>query len=145
MRTFLKSLPSAALVLLYAYAAGSKLADVAAFRRELHRQPFPPGVADVLLYLLPAAELAVAALLLFGRTLRTGLQASLVLLVLFTGYILLAMLGYWEQVPCSCGGIISHLTWGQHLAFNCFCMAVNLMALHIYAKGEAGNPRPDPA
>jgi hypothetical protein len=145
MRTFLKSLPSAALVLLYAYAAASKLADFSQFRRELHRQPFPPAVADGLLYLLPAAELAVAAMLLSGRSVLTGLKVSMGMLVLFTGYILLAVLGYWQNIPCSCGGIISHLTWAQHLVFNCFCLALNFVALYIHHKGEAGNPRPNPA
>lgn len=138
-------MPSAALVLLYVYAAASKLSDTAALRRELHRQPFPSGVADLLFYLLPAAELAAAAMLLSGRAFLTGLKASVVMLVLFTGYILLAVLGYWQNIPCSCGGIISHLTWAQHLVFNCICLALNFIALYIHHKGEAGNPRPNPA
>jgi len=132
-------------VLLFTYAAGSKLADTAAFRRELYRQPFPPGAADLLFYLLPAAELIVAAMLLSRRAFLAGLKVSLVMLALFTGYILLAVLGFWEHVPCSCGGIISHLTWGQHLVFNCCCLTLNLIALYLHHKGEAGNPRPNPA
>lgn len=138
-------MPAASLVLLYVYAAASKLADPGAFGRELHRQPFPPEAADALLYLLPLSELAAAGMLLFGRTLSTGLKLSLVLLVFFTGYILLAVLGYWQHIPCACGGIISRLTWGQHLVFNCLFIALNLIALHIHQQGEAGNPRPNPA
>lgn len=145
MRTFIKSLPVALLILLFAYAAASKLADFAAFRRGMHRQAFPPEVADGLVYLLPVTEIVVTIMLLSGRTLAAGLKASLVLLVVFTGYILLAVVGYWQHIPCSCGGIISHLGWTEHLVFNCFCILINLIALHIHHKGEAGNPRPDPA
>jgi len=132
MRTFIKSLPIALLVLLFVYAAASKLSDVGAFRRELYRQPFPRGVSDVLLYLLPFAELATAALLLFNRTLLAGLKTALSLLILFTGYVALVKLGYWAQVPCSCGGILGRMSWTAHLIFNCCFLAVNLVALRFY-------------
>lgn len=132
MRTFIKSLLIPLLILLFVYAAFSKLIDFWAFRRELYRQPFPHGVSDVLLYLLPLAELAAAALLLFDRTLLAGLETSLFLLLLFTGYVGLVKLGYWEKVPCSCGGILGRMDWTAHLVFNCSFLVINLLALRFY-------------
>ena len=84
----MKHLLTALLILLYVYAASSKLLDFTAFRGQLYNQSFPHGLADVLLYVLPAAELLTAGLLYFDRTRRAGLWVSLGLLVVFTGYIL---------------------------------------------------------
>jgi putative oxidoreductase len=134
MGTFLKSLPSALLILLFVYAATSKLADFGGFRSQLSRQPFPSGVSDVLLYLLPAAEIIAALLLLSRRTSFAGLQLSLGLLILFTGYVALVLLHFWSRVPCSCGGILSHMTWKVHLFFNGGFLIINLIALCLYFK-----------
>ncbi|MEB2778721.1 hypothetical protein SYJ56_25660, partial [Algoriphagus sp. D3-2-R+10] len=43
---------------------------------------------------------------------------SVVLMILFTGYVTLVWLGFTERVPCSCGGVLSSLGWGEHLVFN---------------------------
>jgi putative oxidoreductase len=139
MKTLLKSLPAALLILLYVYAAISKLVTFDDFRGQLYNQSFPREVAVLLLYLLPAAELLTAGLLFFPRTERTGLTLSLVLLTLFTGYISLVLLHFWSRVPCSCGGVLSHLSWGGHLLFNLFFIALNLIALY---RRDAGATRP---
>lgn len=118
------------------YAAARKLLDLPAFREELYRQPFPRGVANALLYLLPLAELTVVALLLMDKTLAAGLQASLSLLIIFTGYILLIKLHFWAQIPCSCGGILGRMSWGAHLLFNLCFIAVNLLAFRIYFRDQ---------
>jgi hypothetical protein len=132
MQTFLKSLPQSLLVLLFVYAAASKLADFGDFRGQLYNQTFPHGLADLLLYALPAAELLAVALLLFPRTQLTGLVISLDLLLLFTGYITQVLLHFWDRVPCSCGGILSHMGWGTHLAFNLVFIGLNIAAIKIH-------------
>ena len=134
MKNFFSTLPSALLILLFVYAAASKLAAFGTFRVQLHLQPVPEGVADVLLYLLPAAELIAVGLLFFKRTVLAGLELSLALLLLFTCYIALAMLHYWSRTPCACGGILSHMTWRVHLVFNSFFIALNLIAIKIHLK-----------
>jgi putative oxidoreductase len=129
MKVLLKALPSALLTLLFVYAAASKLADISLFRGQLYNQVFTPGMAEALLYLLPASELLAVALLFPSRTRWYGLLLSLAMLVLFTGYILLAMLHFWPRVPCSCGGVLSHLSWTAHLLFNLIFIAVTLFGL----------------
>ncbi len=122
------------LILLYVYAAFSKLADPELFRGQLYNQAFPHGMADILFYALPATELLTVALLIFTATERYGLWLSLCLLLAFTGYIALVLLHWWPRVPCSCGGILSHMGWKTHLLFNGMFLGINIAALR--QKGE---------
>ena len=134
MSHFLRSLPSALLILLLVYAAAAKLENFAAFRVELNRQTVPHEVATLLAYLIPAAELAAVILLLFDKTSRAGLFLSLSLLCIFSFYIALVLLHFWSRVPCPCGGILSRMPWSAHLLFNLFFIAINLVAIHIHTK-----------
>lgn len=124
----------APLILVFVYAAVSKLMAFRAFGAGLHAQPFPPGVADILRFLLPAAELAAAAMLIFPESLRYGLRFSLALLVLFTGYVGLALLHFWGVEPCPCGGLLTHTSWGVHLVLNICLIGLNLLAIVMYHK-----------
>lgn len=108
---------SAALVLLLVYASLSKGLSYPAFTAQLHTHPLLKHFARVLAWAVPAAELAIAALLVIPRTRRTGLYGSALLLSLFTIYLAIMLLAY-KDLPCSCGGVISSLTWGEHLIFN---------------------------
>ncbi|RFZ85113.1 hypothetical protein DYU05_05790 [Mucilaginibacter terrenus] len=137
MKNLLKPLTASLLILLYSYAAFSKLLQFEEFRGQLYNQSFPHALAEVLVYLIPAAELLTAGLLLFTRTERAGLFASLALLAVFTGYTGLVLAGYWSRVPCSCGGILSHMGWGAHFAFNLSFLILNLIATYSGVKHAA--------
>jgi putative oxidoreductase len=132
MKPFLKSLLTALLILLFVYAAVSKLAAFQVFRQQLYRQAIPKGIADVLLYLLPFSELAAVALLFIQRTCFTGLMLSLALLVLFTGYVALTVFHFWDSYPCSCGGILGHMPWRVHLVFNLAFLIINIAAIRLH-------------
>lgn len=132
MRTFTRSIIPALLIILFVYAAISKLLTFSEFRQQLYNQTFPHWLANILLYLLPATEIATAALLSFKRSLVTGLLGSCILLAAFTGYISLVMLHYWDRVPCSCGGILNHMSWTTHLIFNWFFLILNLIAIYFF-------------
>jgi hypothetical protein len=105
------------------YAAASKLFKFALFRFQLNSYPWIRHFGGILAWGVPLVELGIAALLLSGRKRGMGFYASLALLLLFTGY-LLWMLRTEQHLPCSCGGVIQHLTWGQHIVFNGFFIAV---------------------
>lgn len=128
-RNGLADVAPALLILLLVYAAVAKLAVFDRFRVQLAHQPLPAGVAGVLLYALPLVELLAAVLLVFPKSRFAGLTLSLFLLVLFTGYVALAWLHWWSLPACSCGGVLGHLSWGWHLLFNLFFLALNAMAL----------------
>ncbi|OCX54304.1 hypothetical protein BEL04_08580 [Mucilaginibacter sp. PPCGB 2223] len=129
MKKITDALPIALLVLLYVYASVSKLADTGTFRGQLYNQAFPHEMAALLFYALPATELGTVALLLFSKTERYGLLLSLFLLLAFTDYIALVLGHFFPRVPCSCGGILSHMGWKTHLLFNIGCLAINGYAL----------------
>ncbi|MFI5160448.1 MAG: MauE/DoxX family redox-associated membrane protein [Sphingobacteriales bacterium] len=122
------------LILLFTYAALVKLLAFATFEAQLLVQPFPPKIAYVLSYLIPAAELSAAVLLVFKRTRIAGLWLSLVLMIQFTGYAALALLRFWGRVPCPCGGILGHLAWGPHLAFNIIFLLITIVGIYLEAK-----------
>jgi len=123
-------------VLLFVYTAVSKWSNFPVFRHAMKVQPFNPRYLDALLYGLPSIELLVAILLVINSTRKLGLGASLILMIVFTGYIILIKVDYFGKVPCSCGGIIQQLSWTQHLALNCLLIAVAVFGLSAYYKKD---------
>ncbi len=119
------------LILLWVYAAVSKLAEFDQFRLSMHNQPLPTLLQNSLIYVLPSAELFVSMLLINNRTAGIGLWCSAILLASFSGYIALGLLHYFSRVPCSCGGIFTHITWQAHLVFNLAFLLLTLSALYI--------------
>lgn len=117
------------LIFLYTYTAISKWYDWESTRISLSNQVFPEWLGTILLYSLPPAELALAILLVGRRTVGPALWISFGLLTVFTGYIILVLMGVFDRVPCSCGGVVSALGWEEHLFFNLFFLLVNGIAL----------------
>ena len=136
MKNTFQSISISLLIILYIYAALSKLLTFSEFRQQLHNQNLYPGFATFLLYFLPAAEIITAQLLCFRSTVVFGLIASGALLATFTGYISLVMLHFWNRTPCSCGGILSHMSWTMHLIFNWVFLLLNLVALYLEYAGR---------
>ena len=129
IRELLHSTSAALLICLFLYAATSKLLDFDRFRGQLLNQAIPPEAAYPLAWILPVSEITAVALLLFRKTSPAGFLAATVLLAMFTGYIALVMLGFWQRVPCSCGGVLSHLGWRAHFWFNIFFLLAGITGL----------------
>jgi hypothetical protein len=104
-------------IILFIYTGLNKMIDIDKFKFEMGRSPFIQNMAGFIVYMLPAGEMLLALLLIIKRTRLLGLYLSFALMALFTGYIWL-MLNYAHDLPCSCGGIISKLSWHEHLVFN---------------------------
>jgi len=121
---------SGLLIFLFAYAAISKLSTYNLFKFQLGKSPYIDSYASVVAWLLPLTELAIVALLVIKKTRFLGLYASFFLMLLLTIYIY-ALLHFSNDVPCSCGGVIAHLTWSQHLAFNLVFTFLALAAILI--------------
>lgn len=109
---------AAVFILLWIYAAGSKLMQYDVFIAQLSRQPLPSWSIRYLAWGLPSVELLTAFLLCFQRTIFYGLLLSFVLMLCFTVYVALALRGAFGDIPCSCGGIFSFMRWKAHLVFN---------------------------
>lgn len=117
------------LILLWAYTAISKLTNFSEFERELANQTFNHITAQILLWTIPSVELITAFLLLFTKTRFTGLLLSFILMFLFTGYIALVLAGYYDHVPCSCGGVLKQLGWQAHFWFNLFFLSISALGI----------------
>lgn len=136
MKTIFKLTVPPLLVLLFSYAAFSKLFTITTFDEQLHNQAFPGWLADFLLYFLIPAELVTALLLCFKRTVILGLLGSTLMLLAFTAYIALVLAGYFSKTPCSCGGVLKSLGWKSHLIFNLVFTLLTITSLTIHLKQE---------
>lgn len=140
-QVFLTEMISFLIWAMWMYAAVSKLWDIDKARGEMLNQVFPLWISRILVWAVPISEIVTASLLPLARTRRFGLTISLILLTAFTGYILIVMTGIFGRIPCSCGGILEQMSWGQHLLFNLFFMALTFIAIRfqsIKVKAESG-------
>ncbi|MFP5439044.1 MAG: DoxX family protein [Bacteroidia bacterium] len=119
---------SLAYILLFVYAAVSKLLDFEHFQVQLGQSPMLNAFAGIVSYTVPLGELVISGLLAFGRTRRLGLYSGFVLMSLFTAYIFI-ITNYSDFIPCSCGGILEKMGWGEHLIFNLVFVVLAALAL----------------
>lgn len=132
-RTITLEIIVALLILLWVYATLSKLLDYQSFVRQLNGSYLIKGNGKVFSILLPTMEFLIVALMVFSRTRMIGLIASFALLVIFTVYIIY-ILNFAPAIPCSCGGIISKLSWTEHLVFNFGFLILNFIGLILLRK-----------
>ncbi|SFW76175.1 Methylamine utilisation protein MauE [Sinomicrobium oceani] len=125
-------------VVLFTYAAVSKLLEFEKFRAQLGQSPLLTAFADMVVWTIPAVELAISLLLFVPRFRLGALYASLSLMTLFTAYIV-AVLYFSPYVPCSCGGILENLGWTEHLVFNLVFIALAIAGIVLYTTPEKTN------
>ena len=104
-------------IVLFVYAATSKLLAVEQFKIQLGKSPFISAYTDWMVWMIPLTELSIAGLFLFQKCLLTAFYGSFTLMTLFTIYIFL-VLNFSDSIPCACGGILSTLGWRAHFVFN---------------------------
>jgi hypothetical protein len=134
----------ALLIVLFTYTAVSKYLAYEKFVHQMQLAPVPllKGIAPVLGWVMPAIEIIIVCLLLFNQYKIWGIYASLCLLVLFELYIS-AMLLSGLRLPCTCGGIVSKMTWKQHLLFNAVFILLCILAIVQYRQYKRSfNPTP---
>lgn len=129
-RKLFPELPAILLVALFTYAAISKLIQYDTFQHQLGQSPFVTAYANVIVWLLPLSELAIAALLVIPGTRLTGLYLSFAMMLAFTIYIY-AILHYSYFLPCSCGGLLSQMNWDQHFIFNIVFTLISLAGIFL--------------
>lgn len=124
---------SGIMILLFCYAAISKLTDFDNFQVQISASPFLNGFSQFLPYTIIIVELLIAGLLCYRKTRTMGLIGSLVLMIVFTGYIAL-LITTSKNLPCSCGGLLEKMSWSQHLYFNMGCVVLTIIALGLNLK-----------
>ena len=140
MKTLTKIIPLAVslfFIILFIYAAASKMLDFENFQVQLTQSPLLSAYAGFVSYGVIILELTIVGLLCFHASRLLGLYASFALMVAFTVYIFL-ILNYSDFVPCSCGGILEKMGWTEHLIFNIGCVFMAgvaiILAYHLPVK-----------
>lgn len=123
------------LITLWTFTGLDKFWNLEGFKRTLLNQPIPEWSVGLLYWLLPAMELLCIVLLVSktGRGLKGtkfwGFVLSLLLMLSFTIFILLGVLGWYDQKPCGCGSVLNWMSWEEHLVFNGIFLIISVVGL----------------
>jgi hypothetical protein len=117
-------------IMLFLYTGSIKLMDMNQFREELTSSPLVGSLAGFIAWALPITEIIIAIVLFIPKWQLKGLYASLILMSLFTGYVITILL-IDSHLSCSCGGIIEELSPRQHIFFNSACVVLAAVAIAI--------------
>ena len=131
LRDILTDIISALFVLLFLYAAISKLKDYEKFQIQLGKSPILSTFAFFFAGLVPALEIGIAMLLMIKRLQLLALYAAFSLMVIFSVYIVF-ILNFGEYIPCSCGGVLANFSWTQHFWFNIAFVILGVIGVLIY-------------
>jgi uncharacterized membrane protein YphA (DoxX/SURF4 family) len=104
-------------IVLFVYAAVTKLMDYEKFSIQLGQSPMLTAFAPWLAWIVPGAEILISVCLAFPLLRLYAFYSAFSLMVMFTAYII-AILNFSTYIPCSCGGVLERLSWQEHLAFN---------------------------
>lgn len=116
-KTFVIEIFSCLFIVLFTYAAITKLIDYQKFVVQIGQSPLLTAFAGWIAWMIPLTEIIVCLMLAIPRLRLIGLYASFSLMVMFTTYII-CILTLSVYVPCSCGGVLEKLGWAEHLFFN---------------------------
>jgi thiol-disulfide isomerase/thioredoxin len=128
-RTILANVIACFFILLFAYTGIDKLLDFGSFKDQLTMSPLLGSFAGLIAWAVPVTELLLALILFIPGWRLKGLYASLVLMVLFTIYII-TLIFINDELSCNCGGIIQNLSPPQHILFNLACILLAGVAIY---------------
>ena len=117
------------------YSAIEKLINHNAFQASMTAARVSPLLATIVSKVLPVVEVVVAGLLSFNKTRDIGIQLSIALFIVFIAYILYMQI-WLTDLPCSCGGLSSGMSWNEQLSFN-----IIIFFLLIYVKFISGKQK----
>lgn len=120
-------------ILLFVYAATTKLQDYQKFVIQLGQSPILTQYSTYLAWGIPFLELLIAVLLIIPYTRLLAMYAAFSLMVMFTTYIVLAS-RFSDYVPCSCGGVLEGMSWTHHLIFNVVFVLLGCTALMAHPR-----------
>lgn len=126
-------------VVLFLYTAISKIIDYGIFKEQLAESPVLKPVAPVVAIGLPILEFVLSAMLIVPKWRLKGFYASTALMIAFTLYIIALML-WADHLPCSCGGVLAQLSWGEHIVFNSAFIVLGIAGILLERKIRRGHP-----
>lgn len=122
-------------ILLFTYAAVTKLMDVEKFAIQIGQSPLLTRLAGFVAWFIPSVEILISIMLAINRTRLVALFASFGLMSMFTAYIV-AITQFSDHIPCSCGGVLQKLGWTEHLIFNIGFVVLGLIGVLLVTKSN---------
>ena len=120
--TLITEIISTLFILLFVYAAVSKLLDFQKFRVQVGQSPILTSLGNWIVIVVPSIEILISIGLIINKLRLKAMYGTLILMTIFTTYIVF-ILNFSPYVPCSCGGILDKMGWKAHLIFNlCFVL-----------------------
>jgi len=113
---------------LFAYTAYEKIMDHERFRDGISRVQIIGSYSLFISWAVPIVEVLIALLITIPAMSRIGLWSFFGLMIIFSVYILIALI-WASKLPCHCGGVIETLTWTEHLWFNTGFILLSLIAI----------------
>ncbi|NJW52697.1 hypothetical protein HC175_07165 [Salinimicrobium sp. CDJ15-91] len=127
-------------IILFTYAATSKLLIFETFHLQLEQSPFIGMISLPVAIILPGVLLVISFLFFITKFRLIAFYFSLALLIIFNIYIL-GVLIFAESIPCSCGGVINTFSWNEHLIFNIGCSLLALLGIALSYDLKTTNSR----
>lgn len=120
-------------IALFVYTAYSKFKTIEDFKIILGRSPLIGSFNVFVAWTVPIVEIIIVTFLLIPLTKRLGLFASLATMIGFTTFLIYGILSG-SKLPCHCGGVISSLSWQEHIWFNIGFIILAIIGLKLYKK-----------
>jgi hypothetical protein len=128
-------------ILLFFYAAVDKLFGFELFKTQLGKSPLLLGMSEWIAWVVPSLELGVCVLLFFNRTRILGFYVFFFQMIAFAFYII-ALLNFSFYVPCSCGALMSSLSWPGHMVFNIAFALLAAIGISLMQQKSLGIKQP---
>ncbi len=122
-------------IFLFVYTGFSKLMDTKSLFTALRNAPLflTTTFAAFLSWVVAIAEILLAIMVGFKKTSYYGWLGVIMLLTIFTIYTAwIVFVSHFE--PCTCGGLMTLLSWKQHLIFNISSLGTAFWAYRLHTK-----------
>jgi hypothetical protein len=133
VRSIISDIAAYPLLALFVYTATSKILTINTFSSTLAKSPLIGNYHLIVAWAVPLIEIGISMLLIIAATRKLGLYSALALMGIFTLY-LVYMVSSGAKLPCQCGGVISAMTWQQHIWFNALFLLIAITGIRIHKK-----------
>ncbi len=127
------------LILLFTYTSLSKLLDFTEFSSQMHNQPVPVWMADLATWALPSLQILIVGLLSIRKFRSRGFLLALIVMLIFTLYVILIVTDIFPYIPCSCAGILKGMSWTTQLVFNIVITTMAFIGVRVQRRIDSPN------
>lgn len=130
LRTAFLELVRYLFIVLMVYTAVSKVLDYENFKIQISQSIVISPFTNWMVWFVPGIELLIALALTTEKWKTYALHTAFLLMVIFSTYIYI-ILNYIPDIPCSCGGVLEHMSWREHLLFNSTFVILGFIAILV--------------